>query len=131
VSPAFRKPLQAAKLLKVPVQIQVGSKDGLTPKDTVHQYYESLPGFGAKEYVEIRGGGHVQFTDIHSKILRILDPGATLTLGRQHEISQSFFTPWFQRFVYGDVTFEPNLFGAWANDALESGALSALEWVKP
>jgi len=127
----FGKALEAAKTVKVPVQIQVGSKDGLTRKDSVHQYYANLPGLAAKEYVEIKGGGHVRFTDIGSRLLSILDRGATLGLDRQHEISQSFFTAWFQYFVHGDVTFEVYLFGARAKNALESGALSALEWVKP
>jgi predicted dienelactone hydrolase len=131
VPPTFRKALQAANAVKVPVQIQVGSKDGFTPKDTVHQYYANLPGLAAKEYVEIKGGGHVRFTDIGSRLLSILEPGATLGLTQQHEISQSFFTAWFQYFLHGDVTFEPYLFGANAKNALESGALSALEWVKP
>jgi len=130
VPPASRKALEAAKAVKVPVQIQVGSKDGLTPKDTVHEYYANLPGVAAKEYVEIKGGGHLRFTDIGTRLLGILDPGATLSLDREHEISQSFFTAWFQYFLRGDVTFEPYLFGARARNALESGALSALEWVK-
>ena len=130
-SSVFGKALEAAKTLGVPVQIQVGSKDHMTPKDTVHQYYVNLPGLAAKEYLEIKGGGHVRFTDIGIRLLSILDRGATLGLDRQHEISQSFFTAWFQYFLYGDATFEPYLFGAHAKNILESGALSALEWVKP
>jgi predicted dienelactone hydrolase len=130
-SSVFGKALEAARTLKVPVQIQVGSKDGLTRKDSVHQYYADIPGLAAKEYVEIKGGGHVRFTDIGTRLLSILDRGATLGLDRQHEISQSFFTAWFQYFLYGDVTFEPHLFGAHAKNALESGVLSALEWIKP
>lgn len=131
ISSGFGKAVAAAKTLRVPVQIQVGSKDRLTPKDMVHQYYANLPGLAAKEYVEIEGGGHVRFTDIGSRLFSILDRGATLGLYRQHEISQSFFTAWFQCFLQGDVTFEPYLFGARAENALESGVLSAHEWVKP
>jgi dienelactone hydrolase len=127
----FAKALEASKTLKVPVQIQVGSKDGLTPKDSVHEYYVNLPGLAAKEYVEIKGGGHVNFTDINTKLLSIVDPGSTLSLDRQHQISWPFFTAWFQYFLKGDMSYETDLFGARAQNALTSNALSALEWVKP
>jgi len=130
-SSEFAKALEASKTLKVPVQIQVGSKDGLTPKDSVHEYYVNLPGLAAKEYVEIKGGGHVNFTDIKTKLLSIVDPGSTLSLGQQHEISWPFFTAWFQYFLQGDMSYEADLFGARAQNALTSNALSALEWVKP
>jgi dienelactone hydrolase len=126
----FAKALEAAKTLKVPVQIQVGSKDGLTPNNSVHQYYVNLPGLAAKEYVEIKGGGHINFTDIESRLLSIVDPGSTLSLGRQHEILWPFFTAWFQYFLQGDTSYETDLFGARATNALASHALSALEWVK-
>jgi len=59
----FAKALEAAKSVRVPVQIQVGSADRITPKRLVHQYYVNIPDVAAKEYIEIKGGSHIQFRD--------------------------------------------------------------------
>jgi hypothetical protein len=107
----FAKALEASKTLKVPLQIQVGSKDGLTPKDSVREYYLNLPGLAANEYFEINGGGHVNF---NTKLLSMVDPGSTLSLDRQHEISWPFFTARFQYFLKGDMSYETDLFRAGA-----------------
>ena len=127
----FAKVLDAAKTIRVPVQIQVGSKDGLAPKDVARRYYVNLPGLAGKEYVEIKDGGHIQFTDSWCVLLSILDPRAKLTADRQHEISGLFFTAWFQYFLHEKVSSETYVFGARAQNALASNRLSVLEWVKP
>jgi len=127
----FRKALDAARMVKAPVQIQVGSGDRITPKDLVYQYYANIPGVAPKEYVEIKGGSHIQFTDSLSILLPMFDLAGTLGLDRQHQISGLFFTAWFQCFLRGEHRFETYIFGAGAEDAKTTGALSALEWVRP
>mgnify|MGYP001046031077 CR=1 FL=1 len=127
----FAKALEAAKSIRVPVQIQVGSADRITPKKLVHEYYMNIPRVAAKEYVEIKGGSHIQFIDSLNILLPMFDLGGTLGLDRQHQISRMFFTAWFQYFLCGQDRFETYIFGARAWTAKATGELSALEWAKP
>jgi predicted dienelactone hydrolase len=127
----FAEAVDAAKSVEVPVQIQVGSQDRITPKDLVHQYYVNIPGVAAKEYVEINGGTHIEFTDGINILVPYFDLAGTLGLDRQHQISNFFFAAWFEYFLRGDHDFEANIFGPRASSAKATGELSALEWVKP
>jgi dienelactone hydrolase len=134
-SSIFAKALAAAKTVKVPVQIQVGSADNITPKDLVHQYYLNIPASGVpKEYVEIKGGGHIQFVDNLGELSKLFYGGATtqgLTVQQQHDISGQFYTAWFQYFLCGQTSFVTYIFGANAQNTLATGILSALQWVRP
>lgn len=89
-----------------PIQLQIGSKDGLIPTTNVKTFFRSLN--TKKSYIEIEGGNHIRFMDkTASSILgeymsrfgligrQLKDQEATITFEAQHLISSNNFLEWF------------------------------------
>jgi len=90
-----------------PIQLQIGSNDGLIPAENVRAFFDSLSS-KKKSYVEIRGGNHIRFVDkgIVSTVgeflsrfgalgRRFRDGRASITFEEQHSISGNNFVDWF------------------------------------
>jgi predicted dienelactone hydrolase len=109
-----QKVYDAAKLIKsVPVQIMAGSSDLLVaPSDSQYFYPVLKP---PKEFVEIAGGGHLDFTDLY------LHPSAV-------PIIEKYTKNWFDYYLKGDTSSYTYIFGTGAQNDLATGALSALEF---
>jgi dienelactone hydrolase len=93
--------------ISAPVQLQIGSNDGLIPPETVKNFFNCLSS-SQKSYVEIEGGNHIRFMDksvvsivgeylsrfgVVGKLLK--DRKATITFEEQHFKSSNSFVEWF------------------------------------
>jgi dienelactone hydrolase len=110
--PASQKVYDTAGLITAPVQIMAGSDDLLVdPSDSQHFYPVLKP---PKEFVEIRGAGHLSFTDIH------LDSTGVSTI-------EKYMKDWFDYYLKGDSSIYTYIFGSGAQNDLATGTLSALQ----
>ena len=66
--------MAAARNIRIPTQIQVGSNDGMVPPTHARPYYEAIiPDDTIKEYVEIYGGNHIGFlNETYAEIAKML-----------------------------------------------------------
>lgn len=95
--------------IPAPVQLQIGECDGLIPPKDVKAFFESLNS-PEKEYLEIKGGNHLRFTDRAAVSMmgeylsrfgmigrQLKDCKARITFDEQHRISGEKFIEWFDR----------------------------------
>jgi len=120
--------MSAARNIRVPTQIQVGTNDGLVPPANARPYYDDvIPGDTIKEYVEINGGNHIGFLDeTYAEIATLLkiDNQMGIAYAEQRRLSGKYFTAWFQYYLKGVTGCYPYLFGEVAQDDYDSGKLS-------
>jgi predicted dienelactone hydrolase len=101
--------------ISVPVQLQIGSNDGLIAPESVKTFLESLHS-EQRSYIEIDGGNHMRFADKTTSVMigeyfsrfgmfgivfgrRFQDRKAKITFEEQHSISRSSFMEWFNRYL--------------------------------
>ncbi|HZD44306.1 MAG TPA: alpha/beta hydrolase, partial [Methanomicrobiales archaeon] len=107
ISSRFHTP-KKIHALSTPVQVQIGSNDGLIPPETVKTFLDNLSA-EQKNCVEIEGGNHTRFMDkttvsILGEYLtrlgtlgrRFKDGKATITFEDQHVRSGTRFIEWFK-----------------------------------
>jgi len=143
----FQESLQAAREVKVPVQIQIGSRDCIINPEPenlfgftnvtgmgVMYYYEALTSL--RQYIEIRDGTHMDYLD--KDILTIslpfvvdllrLDCPVMLPIEEHHYITAKYATMWFDTYLYGAGGWQDALFGGGPQADLETGRLSNFKW---
>jgi dienelactone hydrolase len=94
-----------------PIQLQIGSNDGLIPPENVKTFFKSLNS-KQKSYLEIKGGNHIRFLDkttpsiIGEYLSRFgtlgrwfKDGRASITFEEQHAKSSNGFVEWFNRYL--------------------------------
>ena len=115
---------------RIPVQMQIGSNDGLCKPENVKKFYDKLT--FTKEIVEIKGGNHVGYMSfgVPYLIASRLDKKADISLSEQHQISAQYFTAWLNYHLKGDKLFEKYIFGQEAQKDLQEGTVSYLEFRK-
>jgi dienelactone hydrolase len=123
--------MAAARNIRIPTQIQVGTNDGLVPPADARPFYDAvIPDETIKEYVEINGGNHIGFLDeTYAGIATILkiDNPIGIAFAEQRRLSGKYFTAWFQFYLKGLPGYYTYLFGPEAQDDHDSGKLS--EWL--
>ena len=121
--------------IKVPIQIQEGTEDGLIPPVRVLPYYTDLiPETTVKEYVAINGGNHIGFVDEYAARVAEwfgIDNPKGIEFDEQRRISMRYFTAWFQYYLKGLDEYYPYLFGEEAQADLNAGILSDLRFNVP
>lgn len=97
--------------ISTPIQLQIGSNDGLIPPENVKTFFDSLHS-EQKSYIEIEGGNHMRFGDKTTVLMmgecmsrigmlgrRFKDRKATITFEEQHSISRNHFMEWFNSYL--------------------------------
>jgi dienelactone hydrolase len=125
---SFASVRDAAQNINVPIQLQVGTVDGIVPPESVLSLYvESLSNFTTKEYLAITGGNHIGFIDEYyaekANEMNIDNPPG-ISVEQQHNVSCRYFTAWFQYHLRGLDEYYPYIFGDEAAQDLQSGVLS-------
>ena len=95
--------------IPTPIQLQIGSNDGLIHPENVKTFFSGLNS-KQKNYIEIEGGNHMRFMDktmtsvigeyvSRSGALgrRFKDRRASISFEEQHSISGNGFVEWFNR----------------------------------
>jgi dienelactone hydrolase len=127
--------LAAARNITVPVQLQVGTNDGLvSPSSVLQMYSKYLSNSTVKEYLTITGGNHVGFIDeFYARVGQRLgiDNPPGITYEEQHNISSKYFTAWFQYHLKHLSEYYTYIFGAEAQHDLDEGRLSDLRYNIP
>jgi dienelactone hydrolase len=127
--------LSAARNITVPLQLQVGTDDGLVPPASVLQMYTKyLSNSTVKEYLTISGGNHIGFIDeFYARIGQRfgIDNPPGITVEQQHNISLKYFTAWFQYHLKHLSEYYTYIFGAEAQHDLDEGRLSDLRYNIP
>jgi len=94
---------QAAQQVTVPIQLQVGSEDGLVSPESVRKLYDLIPST-SKEFLEIPGANHVGFLDEGmAKLGQMVDKPNKIDISTQHQTSSQHFTDWFNHFLKGQA----------------------------
>jgi len=109
----------------VPVQMQVGTNDGLTTPSSVSKCYSYLQ-TNNKEYLEVNGGNHLQYASELADVFKGSDGKATITRAQQQKIAKRYFTSWMYYYLNSNTAYEKYLFGANAQADLSSGNLTKL-----
>ena len=97
--------------ISIPIQLQIGSNDGLIPPVNVKTFLNSLHS-EQKSYIEIEGGNHIRFIDKTTSSMigeymsrfgalgrQFKDRKARITFEEQHSISRNGFIEWFNRYL--------------------------------
>jgi alpha-beta hydrolase superfamily lysophospholipase len=97
--------------ISTPIQLQIGSNDGIIPPENVKIFFDNLRS-EQKSYIEIEGGNHQRFGDKTTALMigeymsrigmlgrRFKDRKATITFEEQHSISRNHFVEWFNRYL--------------------------------
>lgn len=97
----------------IPIQLQIGSNDGIIPPENVKTFFRDLRS-KPKSFIEIEGGNHMRFLDkttistigeyvsrLGALGRRLKDGRATITFEEQHSISRNGFIEWFDRYLKG------------------------------
>jgi dienelactone hydrolase len=127
--------LSAARNITVPIQLQVGTLDGLVPaEDVLKMYTKYLSNSTIKEYLAITGGNHIGFVDeFYARFGRRfgIDNPPEITIEQQHNVSRKYFTAWFQYHLRHLDEYYPYIFGEDAQQDLETGILADLRYNIP
>ncbi len=125
----------AAHDILVPVQLQVGTVDGIIPPDHVLEIYtEHLTNDTTKEYLTITGGNHIGYIDEKYASLAQqwgIDNPPGISVEQQHNISRMYFTAWFQYHLRHLDEYYTYIYGEEAQQDLESGVLADLRFNIP
>ena len=131
----FPSVLAAARNITVPVQLQVGTLDGLvSPESVLRMYTGNLTNLTIKEYLAITGGNHVGFIDEYYAQYALdhgIDNPPGITVEQQHNISRRYFTAWFQYHLRHLDDYFTYIFGAAAQQDVEHGVLADLRFNIP
>ncbi len=131
----FPSVLTAAQNILVPVQLQVGTVDGLVPPDHVQQIYtQHLTNDTNKEYLAITGGNHIGYIDEYFAQLAEhlgIDNPSGISVEQQHTISRKYFTAWFQYHLRHLDEYYTYIFGEDAQEDLDIGILTDLRYNIP
>jgi dienelactone hydrolase len=124
--------ISAATNISVPVQIQVGSNDGMVPPHRVLPYYDDfIPDTTVKEYLAIKGGNHIGFIDERvasfAEWIGIDNPRG-IEFKEQHRISSKFFTAWFKYYLNGSSDYYTYIFGNEAQNDFDTEILSDFKY---
>ena len=105
----------SATKVRVPIQMQTGSNDGLVPPAFVSSQYNLIPNSTIKEFLEINGANHVGYLDEEvadfAQQLGEDNPGK-IGVTVQHQVSGKYFTAWFGRYLKGFTAYDSYLSGA-------------------
>ncbi len=95
----------------IPIQLQIGSNDGIILPKNVKSFYNDLSS-KKKSFIEIEGGNHMRFLDkttisIMGEYMtrlgvlggRLKDGEAKITYEEQHSISRNGFIEWFNHYL--------------------------------
>lgn len=127
--------MDAARNITVPVQLQVGSNDGMVPPEHVLPFYcDLISNTTIKEYLVINGGNHIGFVDIFiARLAEFLgfDNPKDIEFEEQHRISRKYFTAWFEYHLKGIDDYYTYIFGEEAENDLDKGILSDLRYNIP
>lgn len=121
---------RAAQNVKIPIQLQVGSNDGLVSPSAVLEYYNLMPSTN-KEFLEIAGGDHIGFLNEWAADLANitkLDNPCVIGFGEQREIAASYFGAWFDHFLKDNTGSDTYIFGAAAQQDKDAGVISDLRY---
>jgi len=91
-----------ASLIKVPIQLQVGSNDQLNPPASVSALYTEITQAPYKEFDEINGGNHVGYLDAWAaQLAQALSGDGPCTIGyaAQHQAASGYFIPFFETYL--------------------------------
>jgi predicted dienelactone hydrolase len=131
----FPKVTAAAQNITVPIQLQVGTADGIVPPDRVLGIYtDNLTNNTIKEYLAITGGNHIGFIDEDYAQLAQrwgIDNQPGISVEEQHNISRVYFTAWFQYHLRHLDEYYTYIFGEKAQQDLITGALADLRYNIP
>ena len=131
----FPSVISAARNITVPVQLQVGTIDGLvSPEDVLKMYTQYLSNSTIKEYLAITGGNHLGFIDEHYASIGQrwgIDNPPGISVEQQHTTSRKYFTAWFQYHLRHLDEYYTYLFGEEAQQDLETGILTDLQYNIP
>jgi len=100
--------IEAARNVRVPMQVMVGSNDTATPPDSAEILYEALP--GEKQLLVIRGASHSTFGD---------HPGP------EHDLGERYMAAWFDYHLKGSPEAYSKLYVESMKD-FERGVLTDL-----
>jgi predicted dienelactone hydrolase len=109
----FGSVYQAAKLIRVPVLIIAGNSDTIVSPLATKDYYPVLS--TTKEFVEITGVGHLDYTDIFSNASYL-------------QTIEQYTRNWFDYYLKGNTSTYTYMFVTGAQNDLASGVLSDLEF---
>ena len=86
--------------IKIPVQMQVGEKDGFVAADLIYDMYHQLQ-YSPRQYVEIRGGNHVGYQSEGPEYDAAtgVDFVPDISLDEQQRIAAKYFMAWFDYFL--------------------------------
>jgi dienelactone hydrolase len=95
----------------IPIQLQIGSNDGIIPPKNVKTFFNDLRS-KQKSFIEIEGGNHMRFLDKTTTSTigeyvsrlgvlgrRLKDGRATISFEEQHSISRNGFIEWFDCYL--------------------------------
>jgi len=105
----------SAAKINVPIQLQVGSNDGLVPPDSVSSSYNLIPGTTVKEFLEINGANHIGY--LNEEVADFVqqlgeDYPCTIGFGVQHQVASRYFTAWFGRYLKGFTAYDSYISGS-------------------
>jgi predicted dienelactone hydrolase len=93
--------------ITTPIQLQIGSNDGIISPANVQTFFNGLTS-QHKSYIEINGGNHIRFLDKTMMSIigehmsrwgafgrRFKDTKASITFEKQHAMSSHRFLEWF------------------------------------
>jgi len=127
--------LSAARDITVPIQLQVGTLDGIVPpKRVLPMYTDYLSHSTVKEYLAITGGNHIGYIDEFYAVFGQrfgIDNPPGITVEQQHTISCRYFTAWFQYHLRHLSEYYTYIFGAEAQQDLDTGILADLRYNIP
>jgi len=125
--------IDAAKNITVPIQIQVGSNDGMVPPERILPYYSDLISDDLnKEYLSITGANHIGYVDdLVARIAEFLgmDDAKEIEFKEQRRISSKYFTAWFEYHLKGLDEYFTYIFGENAQNDLDLEILSDLRYL--
>jgi dienelactone hydrolase len=131
----FPEVFAAAHDILVPIQLQVGTVDRIIPPDHVLEIYtEHLTNDTTKEYLAITGGNHIGYIDEEYASLAQqwgIDNPPGISVERQHNVSRTFFTAWFQYHLRHLDEYYTYIYGEEAQQDLDSGVLADLRFNIP
>lgn len=127
--------ISAAQNITVPIQLQVGTNDGMVPPAYVLSFYtEYIPDTTVKEYLAITGGNHVGFIDdFFARFANWLglDTPPGISFEEQRRVSCKYFTAWFQFYLKGLDEYYTFIFGDEAWHDVDTGVLADLRYMIP
>ncbi len=131
----FPEVFAAARNIIVPIQLQVGTVDGIVPPESVLSIYTGqLTNDTTKEYLAITGGNHIGYIDekYASQAQQWgIDNPPGISVEQQHNISRTYFTAWFQYHLRHLDEYYTYIFGEEAQQDQQSGVLADFRYNIP